>query len=139
MATNVLVSKGGRKIASKNIDWNVSVQRFMVFRQENDLSPLTNPQVFALLKEKTKEEMGMSSFLNGLKTRVAAKDKEMKETQCPVCLESQFDLIKDEITLFWPDKRTCPHPVCSKCLNKVLNVNKKVNNKFLFMIYKYVL
>ncbi len=59
MATNVLVSKGGRKIASKNIDWNVSVQRFMIFRQENDLSSLTNPQVFALLKEKNKRRNGL--------------------------------------------------------------------------------
>ena len=75
MATNVLVSKGGRKIASKNIDWNLSVQRFMIFRQENDLSSLTNEEIHTLLKEKTKEVMGLSSFLNGLKKEWLRKIK----------------------------------------------------------------
>ena len=42
MEKNVLVSIGGRTTNSKNIDWPTSVQRFMVFRQDHDLTGLNN-------------------------------------------------------------------------------------------------
>ena len=115
-----VVSTKGRKVGSKNIDWPKSIQRFMIFRKQNDLNKMKREAVHELFLQKTEDTMDWSSFRK-LKTEVKKFDEKMKEMMCPVCHLSQFDLERDEVAIFKP---TCDHDVCASCLSSIFKHNK---------------
>lgn len=107
-----------------NFKWPEMLKKYLYFLKTNDMTGLKKKDCYELFLSKANVKMCFSSFGN----LISEKNKyfnELKEMNCPICLESHFDIFAKDETIFTP---TCNHPVCATCLAITYFNNITVSN-----------